>query len=166
CVIYVGTFTKMLFNALRLGFMVLPDPLVEQFVAARTFIDRHPPTLEQAILAEFITEGHFGHHIRRMRQNYAERMDILKSVADKHLEGMLDVVHAEAGIRTLGWLRTWKSDRDAARRARVHGLEVEALSVFTTKYQQPPALMLGFASCTPAELRRGVSILATALLSR
>src|SRR3954469_10242193 len=143
CVIYVGTFTKMLFNALRLGFMVLPERLVEPFVAARTFVDRHPPTLEQAILAEFITEGHFGQHIRRMRQNYAERMEILKSVADKHLDGVLDVVHAEAGIRTLGWLKTWKSDREAARRAREHGLEVEPLSVFTTKYQQPPALMLG-----------------------
>ncbi|MGO4517175.1 PLP-dependent aminotransferase family protein [Terriglobus sp. 2YAB30_2] len=165
CVIYVGTFTKMLFNALRLGFMVLPVRLVEPFVSARSFVDRHPPTLDQAILAEFITEGHFGHHIRRMRQAYAERIDVLKAAADKHLDGVLDVIHAEAGIRTLGWLKTWKSDHDAAQQARKHGLEVEPLSVFTTKYEQPPALMLGFASCTPAELRRGVSILATALRS-
>jgi GntR family transcriptional regulator/MocR family aminotransferase len=165
CVIYVGTFTKMLFNALRLGFMVLPERLVEPFISARSFVDRHPPTLEQAILTEFITEGHFGHHIRRMRQAYAERIDVLKTAADKHLDGVLDVLHAEAGIRTLGWLRTWKSDRDAAQQARKHGLEVEPLSAFTTKYQQPPALMLGFAGCTPAELRRGVGILATALRS-
>jgi GntR family transcriptional regulator/MocR family aminotransferase len=166
CVIYVGTFTKMLFNALRLGFMVLPERLVEPFVSARTFVDRHPATLDQAILAEFITEGHFGHHIRRMRQTYAERINILKTAADKHLDGVLDVVHAEAGIRTLGWLKTSKSDHDAAQRARELGLEVEPLSMFTTKYIQPPALMLGFASCTPAELRRGVSVLATALHSR
>jgi GntR family transcriptional regulator/MocR family aminotransferase len=165
CVIYVGTFTKMLFNALRLGFIVLPERLVGSFVSARTFVDRHPPTLDQAILAEFITEGHFGHHIRRMRQAYAERIDVLKAAADKHLDGVLDVIHAEAGIRTLGWLKRWKSDHDAAQQARKHGLEVEPLSVFTTKYEQPPALMLGFASCTPAELRRGVSILATALRS-
>ena len=85
CVIYVGTFTKMLFNALRLGFMVLPERLVEAFVSARSFVDRHPPTLDQAILAEFITEGHFGHHLRRMRQTYAERIDVLKTAADKHL---------------------------------------------------------------------------------
>jgi len=166
CVIYAGTFTKMLFNALRLGFMVLPERLVEPFISARSLVDRHPPTLEQAILAEFIAEGHFGHHIRRMRQAYAERIDVLKTAADKHLDGVLDVVHAAAGIRTLGWLKTWKSDHDAAQEARKHGLEVEPLSVFTTKYQQPPALMLGFASCTPAELRRGVGILATALRSR
>jgi GntR family transcriptional regulator/MocR family aminotransferase len=165
CVVYVGTFTKMLFNALRLGFMVLPERLVGSFVSARTFVDRHPPTLDQAILAEFITEGHFGHHIRRMRQTYAERMNILKTAADKHLDGVLDVVRAEAGIRTLGWLKTWKSDLDAARHVQKLGIEVEPLSSFTMKHEQPPALMLGFAGCKPAELQRGVSVLATALRS-
>ena len=166
CVIYVATFTKMLFNALRLGFMVLPERLVEPFVSARSFVDRHPPTLDQAILAEFITEGHFGHHVRRMRQTYAERIEVLKTSADKHLNGILDLVHAGAGIRTLGWLKTWKSDHDAAQQAQKFGLEVAPLSSFTAKYQQPAALMLGFASCNPAELRRGVSVLATALRSR
>jgi GntR family transcriptional regulator/MocR family aminotransferase len=166
CVIYVGTFTKMLFNALRLGFMILPERLVGPFISARSFVDRHPPTLDQAILAEFITEGHFGHHVRRMRQTYAERIDVLKTAADKHLHGVVDVVHAGAGIRTLGWLKTWKSDHAASEQAEKFGLEVAPLSSFTMKYHQPPALMLGFASCNPAELRRGVSVLATALRSR
>ena len=166
CVIYIGTFTKMLFNALRLGFMVLPERLIEVFTSARTLVDLHPPTLDQAILAEFITEGHFGHHLRRMRQIYAERIDVLKSAADQHLSGMLDVVHAGAGIRTLGWLKTGKSDQDVAREVQELGLEVTPLSMFITKYEQPPALMLGFAGCSPAELRRGVSVLATALRSR
>jgi GntR family transcriptional regulator/MocR family aminotransferase len=166
CVIYVGTFTKMLFNALRLGFMVLPERLVGAFASTRSFVDRHPPTLDQAILAEFITEGHFGHHIRRMRQTYAERIEVLKTTADKHLNGVLEVMNAGAGIRTLAWLKTWKSDDEAAHQARKLGLELEPLSMFTTKYQQPPALMLGFAGCNPAELRRGVSILATALRSQ
>jgi GntR family transcriptional regulator/MocR family aminotransferase len=163
CVIYVGTFTKMLFNALRLGFMVLPERIVEAFASARTLVDLHPPTLDQAILAEFITEGHFGHHLRRMRQTYADRIDVLKAAADEHLNGILDVVHTGAGIRTLGWLKTWKSDRDAAQQAQKLGIEVSPLSMFTAKYKQPPALMLGFASCNPAELRRGVSVLANAL---
>lgn len=166
CVIYVGTFTKMLFNALRLGFMVLPERLVDAFASARSLVDRHPPTLDQAILAEFITEGHFGHHVRRMRQTYAERIEVLRTAADARLAGVLNVVHAGAGIRTLGWLKTWKSDREAAQHAQTLGLEVVPLSSFTTKYEQPPALMLGFAGCSPAELRRGVSVLATALRSR
>jgi GntR family transcriptional regulator/MocR family aminotransferase len=165
CVIYVGTFTKMLFNALRLGFMVLPECLVEKFASARTLVDLHPPTLDQAILAEFITEGHFGHHLRCMRQSYAERIEVLKTAADKHLNGVLDVVYAGSGIRTLGWLKTWESDQDAARQAHEFGLEVTPLSMFTIKYEQPPALMLGFAGCSPAELSRGVSVLATALRS-
>ena len=58
---------------------------------------RHPPTLDQAILAEFITEGHFGHHIRRMRQIYAERIDVLKTAAEKYLDGVVDVAHTSAG---------------------------------------------------------------------
>ena len=166
CVIYVGTFTKVLFNGLRLGFMILPERLVDPFTSARSLVDRHPPTLEQAVLAEFITEGHFGHHIRRMRQNYAERNDVLKIAADRYLSGLLDVEHAAAGIRTLGWLKTWKSDIEAALQARKLGLEVEPLSTFTVKYERPPALMLGFAGCNQAELRRGVSVLATALRPR
>jgi GntR family transcriptional regulator/MocR family aminotransferase len=96
---------------------------------------------------------------------YAERIDVLKTVADKHLNGVLDVVHAGAGIRTLGWLKTWKCDHDAAQHAQKLGLEVTPLSMFAAKYKQPPALMLGFAGCNPAELRRGVSVLATALRS-
>ena len=167
CVIYVGTFTKMLFNALRLGFMVLPERLVEAFSSARSFVDRHPPTLDQAILAEFIIEGHFGHHIRRMRQAYAERIERSQNQPRTNtLSGVLDVIHSGAGMRTLGWLKTWKSDHEAAQQAQKLGLEVTPLSVFTAKYQQPPALMLGFASCNPAELRRGVSVLATALRPR
>lgn len=68
--IYVGTFTKMLFPALRIGFLVLPSRIVDAFSAAKSIVDRHAPTLDQAILAEFILEGHFGHHVRRMRQNW------------------------------------------------------------------------------------------------
>ena len=101
-----------------------------------------------------------------MRQVYAERIDVLKTAADEHLSGVLEVEHSSAGIRTLGWLKTWESDREAAQQAGKLGLEVEPLSMFTLKYEQAPALMLGFASCSPAELRHGVSILATALRSR
>jgi len=162
-VIYVGTFTKMLFNALRLGFMVLPERLVGSFEAARSFVDRHPPTLDQAVLAEFITEGHFGHHVRKMRQIYAERMSVLKEAADTHLGDLLDVTAAGAGMRTLAWFKTDISDKAAANRANALGLEVTALSTFALTQKLRPALVLGFASCNPDELRRGVSLLSTAL---
>ena len=162
-VIYVGTFTKMLFNALRLGFMVLPERLVAAFEAARSFVDRHPPTLDQAILAEFITEGHFGHHLRRMRQTYSERLSVLKEASRKRLGSLLDVADAAAGMRTIAWLNTATSDRAVAQRAQRLGLEVTALSAFAIKHSQPPGLILGFAGCHAGELRRGVSVLASAL---
>ena len=162
CVIYVGTFTKMLFNALRLGFIVLPERVVEPFAAARTFLDRHPPTLEQAILADFILEGHFGHHVRRMRQIYARRSHALCD-ASHRLAGRLDVMQAASGMRTLGWVRTGQTDTEVAGRARSLGLEVAALSDFTLRHSHPSALILGFAGCSTAELKRGVDVLESAL---
>jgi len=162
-VLYVGTFTKMLFNALRLGFLVLPERFVSAFEAARSFIDRHPPTLEQAILAEFILEGHFGQHVRRMRQVYAERVSALGEAAVKRLGGMVEVTPAVAGMRTIGWLTIQTADIAVAERARALGLELAALSEFTIRHSQPPALVLGFAGCSVNELRRGVTVLATAL---
>jgi GntR family transcriptional regulator / MocR family aminotransferase len=165
-VIYIGTFTKMLFNALRLGFLVLPERLVSAFEAARSFVDRHPPTLEQAILAEFITDGHFGHHVRRMRQTYAERMSVLKEAARKYLGGLIDVTDTAVGMRTTGWLHTRTSDSVAAQRARSLGLELTALSEFTVRHSHRPALILGFAGCNANELRRGVAVLAAALERR
>jgi len=165
-VIYVGTFTKMLFNALRLGFMVLPERLVDAFEAGRSFVDRHPPTLDQAILAEFITEGHFGHHVRRMRQIYAQRMAVLKEESEKQLSGLLQVVDAASGMRTVAWLADGTSDRAVAARAQALGLEVTPLSMFAIQPDSRPGLILGFAGCNPDELRRGVSVLAAALQNK
>jgi GntR family transcriptional regulator/MocR family aminotransferase len=164
-VIYIGTFTKMLFNALRLGFLVVPERLVSAFEAGRSFVDRHPATLDQAILAEFITEGHFGHHIRSMRQTYSERLGVLREAARKHLAGLVDVTDAAAGMRTIAWLTNRSSDAAAAQRAQALGLEVIGLSTFTAQHSQKPALILGFAGCNATELRRGVSVLSAALQS-
>ncbi|WP_348269236.1 PLP-dependent aminotransferase family protein [Edaphobacter paludis] len=162
-VIYVGTFTKMLFNSLRLGFLVLPQRLVEAFASARFLIDRHSPTLEQAILAEFILDGHFGHHIRRMRQIYSERVSVLVEAAKNRLSGRLNVDLAPSGMRTIGWLQGAELDQTVAGRARAQGLEIAALSQFAIRSHQPNGLMLGFAGCTPDELRRGVDVLASVL---
>jgi GntR family transcriptional regulator/MocR family aminotransferase len=152
----------MLFNSLRLGFVVLPERVVEPFAAARSFLDRHPPTLEQAVLADFIMEGHFGHHVRRMRQVYDRRSNALCE-ASLGLAGQLDVMTAVSGMRTLGWVRTGQSDTEVSIRARSLGLEVAALSDFTLRHSHPSALLLGFAGCSTAELKRGVEVLRGAL---
>lgn len=165
-VIYVGTFTKMLFNALRLGFMVLPEQLVDSFARARSIDDRHPPTLDQATLTDFIVDGHFGRHVRRMRQAYAERLEVLLESSDRALGGLLEVQRAGAGMRTIGWLTNARSDRPAAESALAHGLEVVPLSAFAEDVALRPGLVLGFASVPPAEIRRGVAVLARALSGR
>jgi GntR family transcriptional regulator/MocR family aminotransferase len=162
-VIYVGTFTKMLFNSLRLGFLVVPERVADAFAAARSILDRHPPTLDQAILADFIMEGHFGHHVRRMRQTYAQRMSALREAGAEKLAGAIEIAEATSGMRTLGWIRTGQKDSDLAERARARGLEVAALSDFAMEHPHPDALVLGFASCPAAELKRGVAVLAGAL---
>ena len=162
-VIYVGTFTKMLFNALRIGFIVVPESLVDAFRITRSFVDRHAPTLEQAVLAEFINEGHFGHHVRKMRQVYAERSQLLTEEAAKHLTGLLDVQRAQSGMRTVAWIKTQISETTLTRRARKLGLEVVPMSSYVILCQQKPALTLGFAGCSPSEIKRGVSVFETIL---
>ena len=163
CVIYVGTFTKMLFNSLRLGLSGCSGAYCRCVCRRPHLLDRHPPTLEQAILTDFILDGHFGHHVRRMRQMYARRMAVLCDASRESLAGGLDVVEADSGMRTLGWIRTGERDADVANRARASGLEVAALSDFSRSHSHPDALILGFAGCPAAELKRGVGVLARAL---
>jgi GntR family transcriptional regulator/MocR family aminotransferase len=98
-VIYMGTFSKVMFPALRLGYLVAPPDLVDAFVAARALADRHTPSVEQAALAEFITDGHFARHIRRMRALYAERQATLVGEARRELAGLLEVAPAAGGRR-------------------------------------------------------------------
>jgi GntR family transcriptional regulator / MocR family aminotransferase len=164
-IIYVGTFTKMLFNALRIGFVVVPERVGEAFRIARSFMDRHAPTLDQAVLAEFINDGHFGHHVRKMRQVYSERSQLLTEEANRRLSGLLDVEDAQAGMCTVAWIKTRVTEMVLTRRAEQMGLEVVPLSSFVSKYEQKPALFLGFAGCSASEIKRGVSVL-EAVLSR
>src|SRR6185295_16271833 len=81
-VIYVGSFSKTLFPSLRLGFLIVPKALVAALVAARTVADQSPPVLDQLTLADFIAEGHFARHLRRMRQTYRERLEALAEAVE------------------------------------------------------------------------------------
>jgi GntR family transcriptional regulator/MocR family aminotransferase len=155
----------MLFNALRIGFIVVPERLAEAFRIARSFIDRHAPTLEQAVLTEFINEGHFGHHVRKMRQIYSDRSQLLAEEANRRLSGLLDVENAQSGMCTVAWIKTRVTEMVVTRRAEQLGLEVVPISSFVSKYEQKPALFLGFAGCNASEIKRGVSVL-EAVLSR
>jgi GntR family transcriptional regulator/MocR family aminotransferase len=160
-VLFSGSFSKVLFPSLRLGYLVVPPDLVPHFTAAKSVFVRHPPVLDQAVLCDFIAEGHFGRHLRRMRQVYAERLSILQEAARRELAGLLEISGVEAGLQTAGWLRQGLGAEAAARAAARRGIEVTPL-----RSCGPPAregLVLGFAAVDGREIRRGVAELAAPL---
>jgi GntR family transcriptional regulator/MocR family aminotransferase len=162
-VIYVGTFSKVLFPGLRLGYLVVPPGLVEAFVNASEVVDRHPPSVEQAILADFIAEGHFARHLRRTLLIYAERQQILLEEAKENLVGLLDVRSAQAGIHLVGWLPPGADDVEASRKIAARGVEAPPLASYSTEAPQRPGLILGYAAVGRGEIRRGVRRLAETL---
>jgi GntR family transcriptional regulator/MocR family aminotransferase len=162
CVIYVGSFSKVLFPALRLGYAVVPARLVDAFVAARALIDRHSPTGPQAALADFIGEGHFARHIRRNRALYAERQAALVR-ATRSLAGQLDISPSEAGMHLVGWLPPGTDDRAVSRAAAEHGVETSALSVYRLRSSGPGGLILGYTGFSERELSEGAKALERAL---
>src|SRR5262249_24353275 len=144
-VIFVGTFSKALFPALRLGFAIAPPELVDSFVLARFTADRHSPVIDQAVLADFIAGGHFARHMRRMRALYAERQRTLVKIARHCLGPLLRVDSAPAGMRLIGWLPRSIRDRRVVAEAARRGVIVAALSSLRTRPSHENALLLGFA---------------------
>jgi len=162
-VLFFGTFSKVLFPALRLGYLVLPRDLVSYFESAIAITRRHAPLLDQAVLCDFITEGHFARHLRRMRQVYAERLSVLLESAREKLAGLLEISDVEAGLQTAGWLRDGINGELAAKAAAARDLEVTPLSRYSRGVMAREGLQLGFAAVDAAEIRRGVRELAVVL---
>lgn len=162
-VLFAGSLSKVLFPSIRLGYLVVPPDLIERFAAARSVISRHAPLPEQAILCDFITEGHFGRHIRRMREVYAERRGVLLESAQERLAGLLDIAGVEAGLQTAGYLRAGIGGEAAVRAAAKRDVEVLSLSRYCRGRVEREGLKLGFAASDPAEIRRGMHDLAIAL---
>jgi len=163
CVLYAGTFSKTLFPSLRLGYLVVPTDLVPIFRSAKAVTNRHAPVLDQAVLCDFISEGHLGRHLRRMREVYSERLSVLLENARQRLAGLLEVSNIEAGLQTVGWLGDGIEDEAAAKAAAARQVDVIPLSWYDRGKPKRKGLQLGFAACTPNEIRRGVRELAVAL---
>ncbi|MGH8486572.1 MAG: PLP-dependent aminotransferase family protein, partial [Pseudomonas sp.] len=149
-VIYVGTFSKVLFPSLRLGYVILPKALVEPFCTIRAVMDRSPPTLLQAVTADFMTEGHFIGHIRRMRALYQARQQCLVALLERHLGGFLSIAPVEAGMHLIAWLPAQLDDQQIARQLAQLGVHTYALSDYCLERYVPPALLIGFAG-TPQD---------------
>jgi GntR family transcriptional regulator / MocR family aminotransferase len=162
-VIYLGTFSKTIFPALRVGYLVLPADLVDLFAAARALIDLHSPLIDQAILAEFIAEKHFSRHVRRMRSIYEERQQVLVEEARKNLKGILEVAPAQAGMHLIGWLREGISDREVSRRAAKVDLNIAPVSTYCLSTKLRGGLLLGYTAYDEKQIKQGVKKLARVL---
>jgi len=165
-VIFSGSFSKVLFPSLRLGYVVLPPDLVDPFAAAVSVTTRHAPLLDQAVLADFMTGGHYGRHIRRMREIYAGRRSALIAAAKEELAGLLDVCTIAAGLQTIGWLPVGVDAERVAERAAQRGVELKAIAPGELQRGAPQVLQLGFAAVDPPEIRRGIRVLREVLASR
>jgi GntR family transcriptional regulator / MocR family aminotransferase len=144
-VIYVGTLNKALFPGLRMGYAVVPRPLLRAFVAARYLMDRQPSTLSQAVVAAFMEEGHFAAHVRRMRLLYRDQRDELVAALKRRLGADLTVDAPDQGMHLVAFTRRGLSDTAIERAGRPHGVVVRAMSRFYVAASPRSALVLGFS---------------------
>jgi GntR family transcriptional regulator/MocR family aminotransferase len=164
-VLFAGSFSKVMFPSLRVGYLVVPQDLVDQVARIKSLTSRHAPVLEQAILADFITDGHFARHIRRMREIYAERMIALVEGARELVPGLLEIPRVEGGLQTVGWLQPGVDASEVAQKAAQRGIEVVPLVNFYGSDAHRQGLQLGFAAVDPKEIRRGLTELGRVLAS-
>ena len=161
-VIYIGTFSKVLFPSLRIGYMILPPALVDPFLNVRRLIDIHSPMLEQAVLADFMIEGHFTRHLRRMRTLYAERRSALLEAA----RGLpMEIDSPEAGIHCVGWLLDGKDDRLLANKAADYDLNLTPISNFSIEPLARKGFLLGYGGYSVQDIKDGVRRLEALLRS-
>jgi len=173
-VIFAGSFSKVMFPALRLGYLVVPPDLVDVVRAVKSVSTSHSSLLAQIALCDFMREGHYGRHIRRMREIYSERQQTLLNESRKHLKGLLEISEIEAGLQTVGWLADGMSGAEAAEAAAKRGVEVVPLSQYSRMHRycmwskagfEREGLQLGFAAIDPKQIKDGVRELAIALES-
>jgi GntR family transcriptional regulator/MocR family aminotransferase len=164
-VVYIGTFSKVLFPSLRLGYVVLPADLVERFLAVRFAMDICPPTFHQMVLADFIREGHFSRHIRRMRSIYGERRSTLIQCIGEELGTAATVLGGQAGLH-LSVILKGISDREIAARALRQNLNLAPLSYFYAGKAARQGFVLGFGSTPVEEMPAAVRMLRMVVTSK
>jgi GntR family transcriptional regulator/MocR family aminotransferase len=162
-VIYIGTLNKALFPGLRLGYAVVPRPLLREFVTNRYLMDRQPSTLCQAVVTEFMQQGHFAGHIRRMRVLYREQRDALVSALGRRLGDRLTVEAPDQGMHLVAYTSKGLLDTALERSAREAGVIVRATSRMYLKAPPRSGLMLGFSGYPRRTIDTAVARLSKAL---
>jgi GntR family transcriptional regulator / MocR family aminotransferase len=154
-VVYIGTFSKVLFPSLRLGYLVVPPDLIDRFHIMRRVMDLGLPTLSQEVLADFIDEGHYVRHIRRMRVHYGENRRVLTESLAKTFGQKLQLIGDEAGMHLTVMLPNGYSDEEISRRAVREGLSLWPLSRLYMKNPRQ-GFTLGFGGVTAKQIPHAV----------
>lgn len=162
-VIYIGTFSKVLFPALRVGYVVVPPVLWDAFIAAREALDIFSPTLYQLALADFITEGHFVRHLRHMRGLYLRRRDALLDGIARNCADLLTVHNADAGLHIATTLPDGVNDVDIVQRLSARDLTATALSTCYIGPNRRSGLLLGFGGFSESRIARATHTLGDVL---
>ncbi|WP_347469332.1 PLP-dependent aminotransferase family protein [Burkholderia stagnalis] len=160
-VIYLGTFSKVLFPSLRLGYVIAPDDLVAAFCGARVLMDRHAPTADQHVLAAFIDEGHLDRHVRRVRGVYADhRAHLIDTLGARLPRTLAWLQPGDQGMHVVLWLAGGLDDRAVVARAAEAGVAVRAVSPMFAPGTGRPGLVLGFGGFSPAQMEAAAQRLA------
>ncbi len=163
-VVYVGTFGKTMFSSLRLGFLVVPRALAPAFGAALSVSGHFASPLLQAAVADFILEGHFSSHLKRMRRLYATRQERFVDLCRRRLRPWATVEENDSGMQVFASLAPGFDDRHVAEVALRHGVDVQPVSIDYHCDEPQNGLLLGFAALDQAEAERGVIALCGAFL--
>jgi GntR family transcriptional regulator / MocR family aminotransferase len=167
-VIYIGTFSKTLFPSLRLGYLVVPADLVERFTAVRHALDLTPPYLQQAVLNDFMREGHFARHVRKMRALYHERRTALVESIEREFEGEMEILGAQAGMHLVAALpkeREW-DDVAIATAAAAKKVWVWPLSPAYVGEKKRQGFILGFGNVEAGEIAGAVRVMRSVVRGR
>ena len=163
-VVYIGTFSRTIFPALRIGYVVVPSPLVKPLAAAKWLCDRHTATLEQETLAEFITSGAYERHLRRARRANASRLRVLLEAVATHIGDRVTITGAGSGTHLVLWPKGSTSEGALVEAAAALGVGVYGISsYFLEGHSQRSGLLVGFARLHEREIREGIKRLATLL---
>ena len=158
-VVYIGTFSKVLFPALRLGYLIVPPALRQRFLDAREALDLFSPTLYQLALVDFLREGHFTRHLRRMRTRYASRRAALLAGLARHCAESLALHNADAGLHVATILPSGIDDVDVVRQMGERGLTATALSTCYAGPRKRKGLLLGFGGWTERRISDATAVL-------
>jgi GntR family transcriptional regulator/MocR family aminotransferase len=162
-VIYLGTFSKVLFPTLRLSYVVLPPLLVEPFVRAKALVDRGAPTLTQAAVTDFINEGHFERHLRQLRHAYGQRRQKLVAALAEYLPDQACCSDVAAGLHVMVHLRSHLDEDQVVRAAAAAGVGVYPGAAYHLHRPAPPSILLGYSGLAEADIEEGIRRLAAVL---